>query len=251
MFFCVMWIVLFVCCTNGCGPKSGSDVISECDTVYVHDTVCTMPNGEFFFNLPCKVVNIHQEKDGKSLLFIWLHGGVHIQEMHDMFEANPSHLSSYAVDSVLNYLQEEGLKSIALFPICHKAKLNHCIAWRDCYYDVMKMIEDHVEKGLVDPNRIFLAGSSDGGTGTWDFLQKNERTFAAAMPMSCANPRSTTIPVYFFNTQAEPDCSTQVDLLNQQGSNIEYKHSSAKWHGRDDIEVIREFLDRFFNNSKK
>lgn len=248
--FSIVMIALFACCTNGFDSKSGADRTQR-DTVYIHDTVSAMPNGDFFYNLPCKVVNIHQEKEGKSLLFIWLHGGVYIQRMHDMLEPNSSLLACYAVDSVLNYLQEKGLKSVALFPICHKAKYNQCVPWIACYYDVMKMIEDLVRKDIVDTKRIFLAGSSDGGVGTWDFLQKNEQTFAAAMPMSCGNPRKTTIPVYFFNTQAEQDCSLQVDDLNRQGSNIEYKHSSAKWHGRDDIECTHEFLDRFFGNSRK
>ena len=44
-----------------------------------------MPNGEFIYNVPCKVVNIHQELDGQSILFLWLHGGVHDVAKHDLF----------------------------------------------------------------------------------------------------------------------------------------------------------------------
>lgn len=150
-----------------------------------------------------------------------------------------------------NYLQERHMKAIALFPICHKAENTNCVTWRDCYGDVMKMIRDYVNRDIVDPKRIYLAGSSDGGVGTWDFLQYSEHVFAAAMPMSCGNPKKATIPVYFFNTQAEPDCTSQVEALNQHGSNIKYKHSAARWHGRDDIEVTHDFLDRFFANVKK
>ncbi len=220
--------------------------------VYVHDTItkAMMPEGTFYYNLPCKVVNIHQEKEGKSLLFIWLHGGVHDRKMHNLFEFN--HLDCCAADdSVLNYLQEKNIKSIALFPICHKAQNANCVAWKDCYDDVMRMIKDLDYKGLIDPKRIYLAGSSDGGVGTWDFLQYSEHVFAAAMPMSCGNPRKATIPVYFFNTQAESDCTSQVEFLNQHGSTIEYKHSPARWHGRDDIECTHAFLDKFFSNTRK
>lgn len=47
------------------------------ETMYVHDTIRVLPEGESTYNLPCKVVNIHQEKEGISILFIWLYGGVY------------------------------------------------------------------------------------------------------------------------------------------------------------------------------
>ena len=242
----IIGLSIQVSCKNS---KSNGGTNSDEKIVYVHDTIAVMPEGEFVFNLPCKVVNIHQEKEGKSLLFIWLHGGVKDRTMHDLFET--SHFDCCrADDKVLNYLHEKNIKSIALFPICHKAEIGNCVAWKDCYGDVMKMIRDYEQKGIVDTNRIYLAGSSDGGTGTWDFLQISERVFAAAMPMSCGNPRKTTIPVYFFNTRQEPDCTQQVESLNKQGSNIEYKRVNT-WHGGDDVECTRAFLDRYFSNIRK
>lgn len=244
-----VWVAIFMGCTNGNESGIAGSAANERDTIFVHDTIAVMPEGEFVYNLPCKVINIHQEKEGKSLLFIWLHGGVNVRGRQSLLKFNNLDCCA-ADDSVLNYLHAKNMKSIVLFPICHKAEIGNHIAWRDCYEDVMRMIRDYVDKGLVDSNRIFLAGSSDGGAGTWDYLQISEHIFAAAMPMSCGNPRKTTIPVYFFNTQAEPDCTSQVASLNQQGSNIEYRHSPAKWHGRDDIECTHEFLDRFFSNSK-
>lgn len=244
--FLAIWTSMFVGCQKN---KNGKGTESNERIVYVHDTIVTMPEGEFIYNIPCKVVNIHQEKEGKSLLFIWLHGGVKDRSMHDLFETN--HLDCcQADDRVLNYLQENSIKSIALFPICHKAKPNNCAVWKDCYSDVMRMIRDLVDKGVVDDKRIFLAGSSDGGAGTWDYLQMNEHIFAAAMPMSCSNPRKTSIPVYFFNTKQETDCTQQVESLNRQGSNIEYKRVDT-WHGGDDIECTDSFLDRYFSNKKK
>lgn len=233
---------------TACGDKNpiGNDAI-ERDTVYIHDTVC--PNGTFTYNLPCRVVNIHQENEGKSILFLWLHGGVHDTSQHDFFGFNHMQCSK-APEYIVNYLNNHGIKSIALFPICHKAKQRNCVTWRECYRDVIFIINDYTSKGLVDPNRIYIAGSSDGGTGTWDYIEKDNNIFAAAIAMSCSNPRKTTIPVYFFNTANEPDCNNEVAQLNSQGCKITYKHCTGVGHGGDDIECNDSLLDKFFSFTK-
>ncbi len=64
--FLAIWTSMFVGCPKN---KNGKGVESNERIVYVHDTIVTMPEGEFIYNIPCKVVNIHQEKEGKSLLF--------------------------------------------------------------------------------------------------------------------------------------------------------------------------------------
>ncbi|MBQ0124075.1 MAG: prolyl oligopeptidase family serine peptidase [Bacteroidales bacterium] len=208
-----------------------------------------MPNGEFIYNVPCKVVNIHQELDGQSILFLWLHGGVHDVAKHDLFEFN--HLDCCAADdSVLNYLQKKNIKAIALFPVCHRAGVDHPVHWRDCWGDVKRIIDDYVDKGLVDTNRIYLAGSSDGGVGTWDYAQMHPELFAVAMPMSCSVPHKVTIPVYFFNTSDEDDTTADVEELKAQGCDITFKHCPQYKHGGDAAECTEEFLDKFFSYRK-
>ena len=240
----VLIIALFICCK---GNKNPLQIENVKDTIYVHDTIKILPEGEFTYYIPCRVVNIHQEKEGKALLFIWLHGGVKDRSSHKLF----GHLShACADDSVLRYLKEKGKKAIVLFPLCHKSEIVNCVTWKDCYYDVKHMINDYVNKGIADSSRIYLAGASDGGNGTWDYLEMDRNTFAAAMPMSCGNPRITSTPVYFFNTGSESDCTSQVDKLNTLGSNIIYKHCPHK-HGGDGAECTSDFLDKFFSNVKK
>ncbi|MBQ0024580.1 MAG: prolyl oligopeptidase family serine peptidase [Bacteroidales bacterium] len=209
-----------------------------------------MPNGEFAYNVPCKVVNIHQEKEGKSILFLWLHGGVHDVAKHDLFAFN--HLDCCAADdSVLNYLEKKDIKAVALFPVCYKASLDHSIAWRDCYDDVKHIIDDYIAKGLIDTDRIYLAGSSDGGTGTWDYVENHGEMFAAAIAQSCGRPRMTAVPTYFFNTASEHDCTAEVDSVLSLGSNILlYKYCSECGHGGDAAECTEAFLDDFFSHVK-
>ncbi len=246
-------LLLAACMTmlfaSGCTNKL-SKTISGKDTIYVHDTIICMPNGDFTLNLPCKVVNIHQEKVGKSILFLYLHGGVHDRAKHDFFAFN--HLQCCdAEDNVIKYLEGEGIKAIVLMPVCYKASLEHCIAWKDCYDDVMSIINDYVSKGLVDPSRMYISGASDGGTGTWDYIESHADIFAAALPLSCGNPRKvTSLPIYFFNTRSERDYTKQVEALNKQGCNIQYRHCTEYKHGGDGAECNKTLLDKFFSHTR-
>lgn len=208
-----------------------------------------VPVGEYTFNLPCKVVSIHPEQPGRAVLFLWLHGGVHDQPKHTFFAFN--HFDCCAADdSILAYLDRHQMKAIALMPICHKATSQECVNWRECYSDVKHMIDDFVNKGLVDPERIYVAGSSDGGRGAWDYAQHDD-VFAAAISMSCSSPVMTKIPVYFYNTSDERDCMVEVQRLKRDGSNIvEYKYGPDYKHGDDAAECTDAMLKRFFRHRR-
>lgn len=234
-FIAYTFAAIFLC---ACGTNENTKVVG-------------MPDGVFTYNLPCKVVNINQNLEGKSTLVIWLHGGVKDRAKHDLFEFN--HLDCCDADeNIANYLQNKGIKSIILHPVCYRAVNPECVTWKECYDDVKHMIDDYVEKGLVDPSRIYVTGSSDGGTGTWDYAEMHPEVFAAAIAMSCGRPRNVNeIPVYFFNTASERDYTHQVDSLKQLGATIEYKHCPQYKHGGDAAECTEEFLDKFFSHVKE
>lgn len=206
----------------------------------------SIPEGEFVFNLPCKVIGINQDKPGKSIMFLWLHGGVSDVAKHNLFDFN--HLDCVAADdSIVNYLTKRGIKAIALFPVCHQASVEHAISWYDCYSDVKAIMDAYIDKGYVDTDRIYLAGSSDGGVGTWDFVEHYPDYFAVAISQSCSRPHKTTVPVYFFNTSSERDATQAVKELTDQGCPIYYKRCPDVKHGGDSKECTGEFLDKFFS----
>lgn len=221
--------------TCGCCHKAPAGTSSE-----------SIPEGEFVYNLPCKVVGINQDKPGKSILFLWLHGGVSDVAKHSLFEFN--HLDCCAADdSVLNYLTKKGVKAIALFPVCHQASVEHAVSWYDCYSDVKAIMDAYIDKGYVDTDRIYLAGSSDGGVGTWDYVEHYPDYFAVAISQSCSRPHPTDVPVYFFNTSSESDATEAVKELTDQGCPIYYKRCPDVKHGGDAKECTEEFLDKFFS----
>ena len=213
-------------------------------------SVTTLPEGEFTYNVPCRVVNINTEKPGKAIVLLWLHGGVHDYKKHDFFSFN--HLDCVDADErILEYLKDSGTKAIALFPVCHKSNNPKTVAWKDCYDDVEHIINDYINKGLVDKKRIYVTGSSDGGVGTWDYAEKHPEMFAAAISMSCSSPRKVDIPIYFFNTRSEKDCTDKVKELKKKGVKVNYKYCPQYKHGGDAAECTPELLKEFFSIKKK
>jgi len=223
------------------------------ETVVIRDTVVVpaMTNGTFTYNVPCRTVYIHQELPGKSIMLLWLHGGVGDVAKHDFYSFN--HLDCVEADEfLLDYLERKGIKAIALFPVCHKSTVDHTVIWKDCYPDVKKIMDDYISKGMIDVSRIYLTGSSDGGTGTWDYAEFFPEMFAAGMALSCGRPRMTTLPVYFYNTNSEKDYTKEVEALKAKGSNIlDYQHFIQYKHGEDAAVCTDEFLDNFFSHRRK
>ena len=216
----------------------------------IHDTirVATLPADTLTYNLPCQVISIHPEKPGKALLFLWLHGGVRDRKIHSYFKHRNHWDNCAADDSIVHYLRRHGIKAIALLPMCHKADQTKCVRWIDCYDDVKHMIDNLVDKNMVDPKRIYVAGSSDGGRGTWDFVAQHPEVFAAAISMSCSEPQMTTVPTYFFNTSDEDDCTQLVARLKKEGANIlDYQYCPQYQHGGDAALCTDELLSKFFS----
>ena len=231
------------------------DTLYVHDTLFIHDTVPmpVMPAGEMIYNIPCKVVSLHPERPSKALLVVWLHGGCGNWVEHDWLQlkGKSNHLTDcVADDKIVSYLDRHNRKAVVLMPMCHKADRKECVEWPDCWPDVKRMIDDLVGRGIVDAKRVYLAGSSDGGVGTWDYASQHGDVFAAAISMSCATPKKVSIPVYFFNTRSEWDCTAWVNELRKEGSDIHYKFCPDVGHGGDAKECNDALLTRFFAHTK-
>lgn len=237
LFLVISMLLMVACCNNH---------QESCDN---KNTEVVLPEGEFTYNLPCRVVHINADKPGKAIVWLWLHGGVRDYKKHDFFEFN--HLDCCDADEIiLKYLKDNGIKAIALFPVCHKANNPEPVTWIDCYDDVKHIINDYVNKGLVDTKRIYVTGSSDGGRGTWDYAEHHPEMFAAAIAMSCSEPRKVDIPIYFFGTSDETDRSEEIARLIEQGVNVKYKYCPEYKHGGDAAECTPELLQEFFSYTK-
>lgn len=244
----IVVITFFVSCSGSQGPANTKDG----DTIVVHDTI--MQEGIFTYDLPCKIEYIHPELKGKAMLIFWLHGGVMDRGAHSLLNESNNHIDQFrntGYNAISTHLHLNGYKAIYIAPICHKATNPDCVRWIDCAGEIKHIIDDYVNKSLVDSNRIFIAGSSDGGTGTWDMIEQHGDWFAAAIPMSCGRPRMTSVPVYFSSTSKEGNQQAFVDALNAKGCNIQYSYYPQENHGGDEkFSCDSEHLTKVFKHIK-
>lgn len=248
LFFLVFCNVSLVSCTNGSFVGK-----NERDTVYIHDTIykCNpiASADTFTYNIPCKIVNIHPELDGKAIMFFWLHGGVRDLRFHDFYREN--HFTwSQTDETIAHYLDSAKIKAVFMMPLCSKANKMEYVNWLDCAEDIRHIVDEYAQNGIVDRNRVYVGGSSDGGVGAWDYAAFHGDLFAAAMALSCPYPRNTNIPVFWSNTGSESDMTATVNQMNANGCRITYHYYPQYRHGGDGYEISHEYLSQFFSQVK-
>lgn len=113
--------------------------------------------------------------DGKQKypLLIWLHGAG--QSGTD----NESQLAG-APKPLLTGESQQKHPCFFIAPQCPSRE----IGWKNEVADnLLALIADMVDKLPIDENRIYLTGSSMGGSGTWYITAKYPKVFAAAVPL--------------------------------------------------------------------
>jgi predicted peptidase len=80
---------------------------------------------------------------------------------------------------------------------------------KSVYETTLELIKSAASNPLIDTNRIYLTGVSQGGFGTWGFIQRNPDLFAAAMPV-CGGGDLTKVeavkdlPIWAFHAADDP-----------------------------------------------
>ncbi|TLD69414.1 hypothetical protein FEM03_17360 [Phragmitibacter flavus] len=70
--------------------------------------------------------------------------------------------------------------------------------------DVMALLDELLKTHPIDPTRIYLAGASMGGYGTWDWIVREPQRFAAAIPVCGGMPEGQAaqlkrLPLWIFH----------------------------------------------------
>ncbi|GHU99730.1 hypothetical protein FACS1894159_04240 [Bacteroidia bacterium] len=128
---------------------------------------------------------------------------------------------------------------------------------------VMNIINGLIGQGIVDTNRIYIAGSSMGGYSTYTFLAAYPDLFAAAAPMAGGLDLRTVdrwagkVPIWIFHGSEDPAVSVEfsrrvVARLKENGvTDYRYSEYSGMAHGIWDRSFAEpDFLEWFFSHSK-
>ncbi len=130
-------------------------------------------------------------------LIVFLHGGgqgtdneAHMRFHNNLYFAQPEQQAQYP--------------SYVLMPASG--------SWNNTAFDNIKIVVDKmIADGLVDPARVYITGSSMGGGGTWNFVQRYPDYFAAAVPICPANgianvenaKKLADLPIWTFTTRGD------------------------------------------------
>ena len=145
--------------------------------------------------LPYREAHLCSSENGKTALVIFLHSSSH------RGDDNKSQLRGTAIRNIVNYLEQNNIKSIVVVPQCDN---NHF--WNDsdskassaAKHLIDKLIADNQD---IDKKQVYIFGASSGGAGVWRMISDYPDTFAAAMAVA-SYPRN----VYPKNIAKTPFC---------------------------------------------
>jgi len=124
-----------------------------------------------------------------------------------------------------------------LAPQCPDA----AIGWKnEVAGKLMALIADLAEKLPIDPERIYLTGSSMGGFGTWSLIAKYPNVFACAVPLcGGGDPKTAEIvkntPVWAFHGDQDPMVPIERDrvmvaALKAINGNVQFTELTGEGH---------------------
>ena len=128
--------------------------------------------------LPYREARLCQDENGMSALVIFLHSSSH------RGDDNKSQMRGPALKNIVNYLENNKIKSIVIAPQCDK---NHF--WNDSDSKASSAAKQLIDKLIadnsdIDSKRVYIFGYSSGGAGVWRMISDYPDTFAAAMAVA-------------------------------------------------------------------
>lgn len=172
--------------------------------------------------LPYRQMQIEGEK---PIVAIYLHGN------SSCGTDNEAQMNEAGIDSIAHYLLTKNTPVVFIVPQCS----NKTTGWSGMAAQVKQLLDYVAKQTAADTTRIYILGSSMGGTGTWRMLSLYPNYFAAAMP--CAgNPKDAkaediaTTPVYtvmgladkVMDSDVRAAVATMVSQLQTLGDEVVY-----------------------------
>lgn len=169
-----------------------------------------------------------RSKDAGYPLVVWLHGrGGDVMTPEEPWQAN-------VFSSDENYRKRPCLIIAPQNP--------DQLGWNGAKADgVVGMVEELLKNLPIDPDRVYLAGYSMGGYGTFHILAQEPKLFAAGVPIAGGgNPGSAAnfkkVPVWVFHGAKDPTVPVSqsqgmVEALKKERAEVKYTEYPEGDHG--------------------
>ncbi len=145
-----------------------------------------------------------------------------------------------------------------LAPQCPNSK----IGWtKEVAGKLMALIADLVEKLPIDESRVYLTGSSMGGSGTWSLAARFPEVFACAVPLCGAgDPKSAkalkSMPIWVFHGDKDDMMPIERDretvaALKAIGGNTKFTELTGEGHNINGMVYAKRELHEWMFAQKK
>ena len=183
-------------------------------------------------------------KLNKCPLLLFLHGA------GERGDDNKSQLK-HCITNIVAYSKEHKEPVILIAPQCPQNMKWSDIDWGKTAHTMPESASVPMKLALklcgkiscdypVDQKRIYIAGLSMGGFGTWDAIQRNPDYFAAAIPVCGGGDtnlarRLVKIPIWVFHGGSDPvvkpeNSRVMVEAIKKSGGNPKYTEYEGVGH---------------------
>jgi predicted peptidase len=171
------------------------------------------------------------DKSNKYPLVLWLHGAgsVGTDNFKQISEASLRGTHTWTSPQVQ-----------AKHPAFVLAPQSHSGSWITDMPLVLELLDSVAKEFNIDAARVYVAGQSMGGNGTWHFITSRPDLFAAAIPLcgwgdvTRAN-RIAQMPIWAFHGAADPtvpvaESRKMIEAVRKAGGNPRYTEYKGVGH---------------------
>ncbi len=183
-------------------------------------------------------------------MILFLHGGSGRGQNLDL-------VKSYGPPLIAE--EQKNFPFVVLAPQCPEGEY-----WTTKADILAALLDDVLKRYQIDPDRVYLTGTSMGGNGTWNLVCQHPEYFAAVTPMAAIpsipniwNKRLISMPIWAFHGDKDTICPIETDeaminALRAHGASPRFTILQGKGHYiGEDMYKNQDLYDWFLTNTRQ